>query len=426
MKTSQAGVDLIKSFEGLRNEAYLDAVNVWTVGYGHTGPDVVKGTWYTTQQAEVVLKKDLAKFEEAVNRLINVKLNQYQFDALVSFTFNVGTGALEASTLRKRLNEGQDPSVVAKEELPRWNKGDKNKTLEGLTRRRMQEVELFCTPPPEPLIGTVTITALKHTLLKKEPVPSEQLSSDQRAKVMQSRVIRNCTVLERKNKHTYLELGFGLGRWWVYDEHWSGLTTQTEIKPYAVQGDLRYLRNFPYFYQQDNGPEGWRQCQSSCLAMCLKYMDVPGINDDVDYLKYVKKYGDTTHRETHKLAIAELGAYARFALGTNIQDVKDEIDQGRPVVAGILHHGNVDQPTGNGHFVVITGYGKDYWLVQDPYGELDLIGGSWVNTGATAGKNIHYSFKNLNPRLFVGGDGNGWCWLNFKKKQNDNAQSRAD
>jgi GH24 family phage-related lysozyme (muramidase) len=421
MQTSQAGVDLIKAFESLRNAAYLDAVKVWTVGYGHTGPDVVEGTWYTSQQAEVVLKKDLAKFEEAVKRLINIELNQYQFDALVSFTFNVGAGALEASTLRKRLNNGEDPSVVAKEELPRWNKGDKGRTLEGLTRRRMQEVELFCAAPPKPLAGNVTITALKHTLLKKEPIPSEQLSSDKRAKVMQSRVIRNCTVLEHKNKHTYLELGFGLGRWWVYDEHWSGLTTQAEIKPYAVQGDLHYLRNFPYFYQQDNGAEGWRQCQTSCIAMCLKYLDVPGIKDDVDYLKYVNKHGDTTHREPHKLAIAELGAYARFSLSVNIQDIKDEIDKGLPVVAGILHHGTIDHPTGNGHFVVISGYGKDYWLVQDPYGDLDLVGGSWVNTGPAAGKNIHYSFKNLNPRLFVGGDGNGWCWLNFKKNRNDDA-----
>jgi uncharacterized protein YvpB len=63
-------------------------------------------------------------------------------------------------------------------------------------------------------------------------------------------------------------------------------------------------------------------------------------------------------------------------------DVKNEILKGRPVVAGILHHGPVDAPRGGGHFIVITGFGKDYWLVQDPFGCLDLINGGWAKTGS--------------------------------------------
>ena len=207
-----------------------------------------------------------------------------------------------------------------------------------------------------------------------------------------------------------------MGKWWVFDPHWRGLETQPSVNSYAIDKDLCFLRDFPYFYQQDNGPEGWRQCQTSSIAMCLKYLDVPGIKDDVDYLKIVNKYGDTTWRDPHFKALAELGVQAKFTISADAQDVKDEIKKGLPVAAGILHHGAYTAPTGGGHFIVITGYGEDYWLVQDPYGALDMVNGGWAKRGAVDGKNIKYPFKYLNPRFFVGGGSNGWCWVGFKKK----------
>jgi len=412
MKTSRPGIDLIKSYEKLSFETYKDCVGVLTIGYGHTGPDVFIGQRVNQQQAEIILRKDLGKFELAVNELINIELNQHQFDALVSFAFNIGEGAFAGSTLRKRLNAGDDPDTVAKEELIKWNKGDHG-VLEGLTRRRMKEIELFCSPAPEVKSGLIEITSLQQTFLKKKPLPSIELTNEEKAKVYQGRTIRNCVVLDRKDNHTYLELGFGLGKWWVYDGHWTGILTQAAIKPYAVQGDLRYLRNFPYFYQRDNGADGGRQCQTSCLAMCLKYFDVPGINDDLDYLKYVNKHGDTTERFSHHGALKDLNFYAKFSMTVDELDIKKEIDEGRPVVAGVLHHGTVAEPKGNGHFVVISGYGKDYWLVQDPFGKLDLVNGTWQETGAVAGKNVHYSFKNINPRIFAEGGASGWCWIDL-------------
>jgi lysozyme len=414
MKTSKAGIELIKAFEGLRCVSYKDAVGIWTVGYGHTGPDVKPNTQITSAHAEILLKADLASTEKAVENLVKVPINQHQFDALVSFCFNVGSGALGQSTLLKRLNAGEDPNTVAREELPRWNKGD-GKILEGLSRRRTQEVEVFCSAAPELKTGTVEITSNTKTWFKKRPIPSTELSNNEKSSVVAKRTIRNCKVLDKKDKHTLLELGFGLGKWWVFDEHWEGLVTTTEVKPYATTGDLRYLRNFPYFYQVDNGPQGWRQCQSSSIAMCLKYLDVPGINDDIDYLKIVNKYGDSPARYPHICALKELNVDAKFTQTADEQDVKDQIDKGKPVVAGILHHGAVSDPSGSGHFVVISGYGDGYWLVQDPYGELDLVNGGWAKTGAEAGKNVRYSFKNTDPRFFVEGGGSGWCWLNFKK-----------
>lgn len=415
MKTSQTGVNLIKLFEGLSLTPYLCPSGVLTIGYGHTGPDVQHGQRINEAQAEIILKKDLARFESAVLSLVKIPLNQHQFDALVSFTFNCGIGALGESTLLKRLNAGENPINVAKEEFPRWNKGEGGKVLEGLTRRRLAEVELFCQEAPVPKPGMINITAKTNTWLKKRPVQSNELKNDEKSRVIQSRVIRNCRIIQRRDKHTQLELGFGLGTWWVFDDHWLGLTTSVDIKPYATDGDLRYLRNFPYFYQQDNGPEGWRQCQSSSIAMCLKYLDVPGINDDKDYVKIVNKYGDTTWRDPHFSALAEVGASAKFTKNADAQDIKDEINKGLPVVAGILHHGTPSRPTGGGHFLVITGYSSTHWLVQDPYGELDLVNGGWAARGSISGRNVRYSFRNMNPRLFVGGGSDGWCWFDFKK-----------
>jgi uncharacterized protein YvpB len=209
-------------------------------------------------------------------------------------------------------------------------------------------------------------------------------------------------------------MDFKLGTWWVFDDHWTGLKTENEIHPYETVDGFRRLRNFPYFWQQDTSPEGWRQCQTSSIAMVLKYLDVKGINDDADYLAHVNKYGDTTGRAPHKEALKELNVEAEFCTNLDAQDVKEQIDQGLPVVAGIIHHGTPDRPTGSGHFVVISGYSATHWLVQDPYGELDLISGTWANTGKTVGKNQKYSFKNMDPRFFVGGKSNGWGWVNFK------------
>ena len=413
MKISPTGIKLIKSFEGLSLTSYVCPVGVLTIGYGHTG-NVLAGTKITEKEADVLLKQDLIKFEKAVLNYVTIDLNQNQFDALVSFCFNVGTQAFKGSTLVKRLNNRENPNIVAAEELPRWNKGD-GKVLEGLSRRRSAEVELFCSEAPKVKVGLIDITSKFNTWLKKRLVPSVELGRDEKANIYKGRTIRNCFVIDRKDKHSYIEMGFGLGKWWIYDDHWDGLVTKTTIHPYAIDGDLHYLRNFPYFHQKDNGPEGWRQCQTSSIAMCLKYLDTPGINDDIDYLKIVNKYGDTIYRNPHFKALAELGVSAKFTQTADSDDVKKQIDSGLPVVAGILHHGTVSDPSGGGHFVVITGYGRDYWLVQDPYGEQDLVNGGWSSTGAVDGRNVRYSFKNLNPRFFVGGGGSGWCWYDFKR-----------
>src|SRR5690625_740647 len=146
-KTSQVGVDLIKEFEGLRLTAYQDSVGVWTIGYGHTNNTasadkypVYAGQTISKAKAETILKADLITFENAVNNYVTVSINQNQFDALVSFSFNLGAGALRTSTLLQKLNNG-DVNGAANE-FGRWvNAGGVQ--LPGLVRRREAEKQLF-------------------------------------------------------------------------------------------------------------------------------------------------------------------------------------------------------------------------------------------------------------------------------------------
>lgn len=139
MKISQAGLDLIKTFEGLRLNAYLCPANVWTIGYGTTN-GVVPGMTITQDEAEGLLREDVEKFERDVLRLVTVPLEQHQFDALVSFTYNLGAGALGQSTLLRRLNAGEYSSAAA--EFGKWVKAG-NTTLPGLVRRRAAERKMF-------------------------------------------------------------------------------------------------------------------------------------------------------------------------------------------------------------------------------------------------------------------------------------------
>ena len=139
MRISSKGIDLIKSFEGLRLEAYLDSVDVPTIGYGHTRK-VQLGQTITAEQAESFLMEDIHEFELAIQRLVYVPLSQNQFDAIVSFTFNVGIGNLKRSTLLKKLNAGN--IAGAANEFNKWVYAGKEK-LKGLVKRRDKERLLF-------------------------------------------------------------------------------------------------------------------------------------------------------------------------------------------------------------------------------------------------------------------------------------------
>jgi len=154
MQLSTNGYNLIKKFEGLRLSAYRDVAGVWTIGYGstryHDGRTVKPGDKLASEiQAHAILRNTMKPYEDAVNSQVKVPINQNQFDALLSFSYNVGTGALEESTLLIKLNESSYTEAAA--HFLAWDKitdpsTGKKVICETLVNRRQQERELFMTP----------------------------------------------------------------------------------------------------------------------------------------------------------------------------------------------------------------------------------------------------------------------------------------
>jgi len=150
VRTSENGIELVKAFEGLHKvksdgsvRSYRCPAGRWTIGYGHTH-GVRSGETITPEEAEDLLRKDLQDCEAVVERMVKVDLTQNQFDALVSFVFNLGQGNFGSSTLLRKLNRGEYESAA--EEFIRWNKARVDgelKALPGLTRRRTAEAALF-------------------------------------------------------------------------------------------------------------------------------------------------------------------------------------------------------------------------------------------------------------------------------------------
>lgn len=139
MNISNDGLDLIKSHEGCRLNAYQDSVGVWTIGYGSIR-GVMRGMSITDAEADDRLRQDAQIAEKCVNNSVTISLTQGAFDALCSFVFNLGCGALRNSTLLRKINDGDDNGAA--DEFGKWNHAG-GKVLAGLTARREAEKELF-------------------------------------------------------------------------------------------------------------------------------------------------------------------------------------------------------------------------------------------------------------------------------------------
>lgn len=338
MEISELGLGLIKLFEGCHLQAYPDpgtGGEPWTIGYGHTG-SVRPGDVITQEQAEMILRSDLDGFEKAVTSLLPIELSQSEFDALVSFAFNVGVYSLETSTLRRRLLAGEPRCWVYQKELPRWNKGGSG-VLQGLVKRRQAEADLAClgylSGPPEALL---------------DPVEDDLM-----------------------------------------------------VFPLDV----------PYYAQVDsNTGHAERMCFSSAMAMALEYINPEAIAGDDDwYLQHVFKYGDTVSSTAQLAAAESLGFDVEFNMDGTEQDLLNQLDKGIPVPIGILHKGPVTRPTGGGHWIVLIGYDKKYFYVNDPMGDLDLINGGYPWSGRGKGGGLRYTRKNTLRRWLIDGSGaDGW------------------
>jgi lysozyme len=142
LQLSPSGMALLEQFEALRLNAYRDVRGVWTIGYGHTGPEVIPGLTWSEQQATQSLEEDVMWGSKAVHDLVTVILNQNQFNALVTFTFNVGANALRTSTLLHLLNSGDYNGAAL--QFGKWIYAGPN-ISSGLVNRRKAEATLFQT-----------------------------------------------------------------------------------------------------------------------------------------------------------------------------------------------------------------------------------------------------------------------------------------
>lgn len=170
MRMSNKGLALLKEFEGCVLRSYKCPANVWTIGYGSTGPHVKPGMVITRKEAEVLLIKDLDRFEKAVLKAVSKTPEQEEFDAMVSLAFNIGIGGFNKSSVVRNYNKGD--KTAAANSFGLWNKATvngKRVVLAGLTRRRAAEKDLFLSA------GAPKLASRKASDLRTVTVPEESI-----------------------------------------------------------------------------------------------------------------------------------------------------------------------------------------------------------------------------------------------------------
>jgi hypothetical protein len=175
------------------------------------------------------------------------------------------------------------------------------------------------------------------------------------------------------------------------------------------QAGKRQLKNplpTPYQSQRDNYRDAWRTCFSSSCAMLLMTLKPGCIHSDDEYIKTVFTIGDTTNSTVQIKALQHYGVSARFKTNGNRALVQQQIDAGKPVPAGFLHHGTANAPAGSGHWLCIIGYDATGYIVHDPWGAMNVTTGEY---GSTFGAKQHYDYKTFEPRWMVDGPNSGWC-----------------
>ena len=175
---------------------------------------------------------------------------------------------------------------------------------------------------------------------------------------------------------------------------------QPEVQQDAV------LLQVPYELQHDNrSGAGYRECFSSSAAMVARFYGKVA-NDDA-YNAIRQRFGDTTDAMAQVKALNSFGLVAQFRTNATVELLEAELEAGRPVMVGWLHHGPSSRPTGGGHWSVVVGTTPKAFIHNDPSGEADLVNGGYVN--ATGGRSVAYSRQNWLRRWLPDGPSSGWC-----------------
>jgi hypothetical protein len=164
----------------------------------------------------------------------------------------------------------------------------------------------------------------------------------------------------------------------------------------------------PYEYQLDNASgHGYRECFSSSCAMVARFWK--RVASDNAYNVIRSRYGDTTDAMAQVKALQSMNLDAKFVTNASVTLVENELRNGRPIAVGWLHHGSSLNPTGGGHWSVLTGFDNQFWTVNDPNGEANLISGGYKSSAG--GRGQRYSRLNFNRRWLVDGPNSGWAIL---------------
>ena len=407
MPLTPDGWTLLKTWEGCRLSAYPDLASggaPWTIGYGHTGAEVVPGLTITQEQAEAWLQSDAAEAAGSVDRLLSgVALTAHQRDALISFCFNVGAGALERSTLRRRLLAGESAVVVLAQELPRWCKGP-NGPVEGLKRRRAAEVAHAQTATHRP-----PVAAPAERSVNKPSRPIQLLDAVRHHRELPHQ-LEAWQLLQRSLTAEQLSTFAVAFR--------SSAVEKTATKPSAPSASNGLIQlPVPYLSQNDSTTsQGSRMCFASTCAMAAAFLRPGCLNGsrqlDDRYLALVQRYGDTTEASAQVAALQSLGIKARFRTDGTIENLIKQLQRGIPCPVGWLHRGPASAPHGGGHWSLVIGWDSAtrQLLMHDPNGEADLVNGGYVNTDIGSGQALRYSERNWGRRWQVEGPGSGW-WI---------------
>ena len=407
MPLTPEGWTLLKTWEGCRLSAYPDPASggaPWTIGYGHTGAEVVPGLTITQEQAEAWLQSDAAEAAGAVDRLCRgVALTAHQRDALISFCFNVGAGALECSTLRKRLLAGEAAALVLAQELPRWCKGPHG-PVEGLKRRRAAEVAHAQTPTDKPLVA-----ALAERSVNAPSAPIQLLDA----------VLHHRELPHQRQAWQLLQRSLTAEQLSAFAAAFRApaLAQGATRPPAASTSNGLFQLTVPYLSQNDSSTsQGSRMCFASTCAMAAAFLRPGCLNGsgqlDDRYLALVQRHGDTTEASAQVAALQSLGIQARFRTDGAIEHLIQQLQRGMPCPVGWLHKGPASAPHGGGHWSLVIGWdpATRQLLMHDPNGEADLVNGGYISTAIGSGKSLRYSERNWGRRWQVEGPGSGW-WI---------------
>jgi GH24 family phage-related lysozyme (muramidase) len=347
----QAAVQLIAQFEGFVGHAYPDpesGAEPWTIGYGFTNLDgrpVQPGDTISQAEGEAQLLSGVNGCARHLASTIPYwsAMAEDQRCALISFAWNLGEDFYGSDGFEtiSRQLREKDWSGVPSGLLLYCDPG--TAVSDGLLRRRQAEANLWQK-------------GLSQSIGLATPVTATRAVVASAAKTM------------------------------------------------ASGGNKTNPLNVPWFDQlaMDDG-QGWRDCFSASSAMLAAYWGKEPNEDDYNALR--NHYGDSTSAEAQLAALRHLGLNAEFRTDGTLQTLKSEIDAGRPVAVGWLHHGPPSAPSGGGHWTVVIGYDDSGVIMNDPYGSCDLVNGGYPANHN--GAHQHYSYANWEPRWRPQGSG-GW------------------